>query len=198
LFGGADAPAAPAGAERVDQQRHRVFRIGGEQQVDRREALMVHAPAIVDLVVDRDADHLGVRGRSLRGFQGAGEIDPVEAEDEIGLAERREAFSIRRQHRRRAEMLRVIGREARADLQVGDDARADRSRQVYARSPRGFAARSTPDQHHDVLRGLQQRGGLRHMLGGGRARDRRREARRSSGASGSASFASCISASRLT
>ena len=112
--------------ERGNQQRHCVFRIGREHQIDRREPLVVHAPAIVDLVVDRDTDDLRVRPRRFRGLQRPGEIDPVEAEDNVGLRERCQSLGIGGQHRGRAEMQRMIGREARRCLQAGDDARAER------------------------------------------------------------------------
>ena len=55
-------------ADRVEQHRNGVFRIGGEHQIDRRETLMVHAPAVVDLMVDRDADDVRVRPRRFRGL----------------------------------------------------------------------------------------------------------------------------------
>ncbi len=115
--------------------------------------------------------------RRLRGLQRAGEIDPVEAQDHVGLGERREPFGIGREHRRRAEMAAMIGRKARADLQVGDDPRADRFGKRHARVPCVFAARRAADQHDGDLRGLQQRRGLRDRVGIRRARDRRHEAR---------------------
>ena len=101
---------------------------------------MVHAPAVVHLIVDRDADDLGAGGWCLGGAQRAGKIDPIEAEDHVGGAERREPFRVGHQHRRRTEMLRMIGRETGADFQVGDDARASRFGKRDTRIP-GFGLR---------------------------------------------------------
>ena len=93
----------------------------------------------------------------------------------------------------------MIGREARADLQVGDDARAERLGERDARIPAPRLRDDAADQDHGALRRLQQRRGLAQPLcGAGALATGGMKRAASSGGSGSASFASCISASRLT
>ena len=45
------------------------------------------------------------------------------------------ALGVGREHRRRAEMQRMVGREARAAFEIGDDARAERFGELHARVP---------------------------------------------------------------
>jgi hypothetical protein len=78
--------------------------------------------------------------------QRAGEIDPVEAEDDVGSSS-----SLRRSpgrcRARRAGVQRMVGRESRADLEVGHDARAERLGERDARVP-GFD-RGRRGRHQD-------------------------------------------------
>ena len=70
------------------QIRHNFLRRGRQQNVAGRQGLIVHVPAAVDAEVVAHHDHLGawdaVRKTDL---EGAGGIDPVEAEDHIGFAQ---------------------------------------------------------------------------------------------------------------
>src|SRR5215472_19058290 len=55
-------------AEGLEQIRHDGIRRRREKQIDRRQRLIVHAPAIVQAVVDRDLDDLG-GGGGADGFE---------------------------------------------------------------------------------------------------------------------------------
>ena len=132
-------------------------------------------------------------------LEGAGEIDPVEAEDDVGVADR--VGRLGRQHDAagRAGMQRMIGRERGADLEIGDHARAEALGQRDARVPGVEIARDAAGEDHRMLGVAQQVGGLRDGVRRRRALDlrhealgvdRRRAARRA--------LSSCISASRLT
>ncbi len=85
--GRGDPPAdlAGTGTDRLQQGGGRGVRVGRDEEIDRGQGLVVHAPAVMQLVIERDLDHLG-RRRTAERLQGAGEIDPVEAEDDVGLA----------------------------------------------------------------------------------------------------------------
>ena len=76
---------------------------GRHQHVDRRQRLVFHVGAGMQVLVERRADDLG---RDLAGLlrlpQRAAEIDPVERQDDVGLAQqfaRRFAEHVERRHR---------------------------------------------------------------------------------------------------
>ena len=79
------AGRAAARAERIEQSRHRGVRLAGDHHIDRRQALIVHAPAIVQMMIDRDLHHLG-RDVAADTLERAGDVDPVEAENDVGGA----------------------------------------------------------------------------------------------------------------
>ena len=158
-------PCAPAAADCAASPQPRV-RVGRNEQVGRRQRLMIHAPAVMKLVVERDSDHLRRRrDGAARGLQRAGQIDPVEAQDHVGGSDRLRRF-LHRECRRRAGVQRMIGGEHRA-ASSGRSRRARRSvsasatRLAQACSPREprpiritgcFAARSIATACVDLLR----------------------------------------------
>ena len=107
---------------RLDERQERRDRdVGRDREVDvgGRQALIVHAPAVVELVVERGEDDLGLYLVIAIGrLERAAEIDPVEAEDRIGLAQRGEGLGTRLVAGGRA-LQSVRGREAGAGLGVG-------------------------------------------------------------------------------
>ena len=105
--------------------------------------LVVHAPAVMDAMVERNLDHFR-RRRRAGVAHGAGEIDPVEAEDDIDILQALDA--LRRERARRAGIERMVGREARADLEIGDDAGIERLGERDARVPGFLAARGAAGQ----------------------------------------------------
>ena len=85
-----------------------------DRQVDRRQAEVVHAPAVVQRVIERDVRDLRrcVRGLLRYLQEEAVEIDPVEADDEVGIPD--DVLGLRAQPiGRRHRMLRMIGRKHR-------------------------------------------------------------------------------------
>ena len=92
----------------------------------------------------------------LRLAQRAAEIDPVERDDDIGFAQ--QFARILAEHvERRTVMRRMIGREHRALLEVGDDASAKPLGELDARRPVFGLARAAAEHENRPLRALQQR-----------------------------------------
>ena len=117
-------------------------------------------------MVEGDLDDLGLRLHiAQRGFQGARQIDPVEAEDHIGVADRGEGLW-RCARTGRASVERMVGRESRAHLGVGDDAGAQLFGQRDALRP-GFLLAGDAARHDEgTLRAqqdLHRRAGLRRI-----------------------------------
>ena len=106
-------------------------------------------------------------------LEGAGDVDPVEAEDDVGGADGVGRFGRQHGAAGRAGMQRVIGREGRADFEIGDDARAQALGQRDARVPGIEIARYAAGQDHRMLGMAQQIGGFLDGLGRGRALDLR-------------------------
>ena len=100
-----------------------------------------------------------------RAAQAAGEVDPVEREDHVGRLERLDRLRDHRVRRRRAGMQRMIGREAAADLEVGDDLGVERLRERDALVPAVEAARHPAHQDDRMLAPLEHRGGFLDQLG---------------------------------
>ncbi len=71
-------------AERGEQGGDRRLRLAGDKDVDRRQALIVHAPAVVQVMVDARPGSPWPR-LSPAALEGAGGIEPVEAEDHVGV-----------------------------------------------------------------------------------------------------------------
>ena len=163
-------------AERSEQGGHRRLRLAGEEDVDRRQALIVHAPAIVQLMIDRDLDHLGAESAAI--LERAGGIEPVEAEDHVGVADRLDRGCVERHHARRADMQRVIGREGGGDLEIGDDLRAEPLGKFHARIPSLDGARAAAGEDERMLGVLEQACRLRDEAGVGGGGHRRHQPRR--------------------
>ena len=171
-------PASPAtglracdrAADRLEQVRHRLLGRGRQHHVAGRQALIVHAPAAMDAEVVAHHDHLGgrhaVRERALAG---AGEVDPVEAEDHVGGAQGLLGLRAERGRSGRPGMQRMIGRERGAELELGDDLGVERLGERDALVPALQAARHPAHQDDRILRRLEQRRGLRHQVGRRRA-----------------------------
>ena len=125
---------------------------------------MVHAPAIVKLMIQRDRDHLpGRRDRAARRLQRARQIDPVEAQDDIGGGDGLPRL-LRQERRRCAEMQRMVGGKYRGAFEIGHHAGAQRLRQRHAIGPFPLAVRAAPHQDHRLLRRAQHRHRARHLL----------------------------------
>ncbi len=121
-------------------------------------------------MVERDLDHFGTRRRS-EPAQRAGEIDPVEAQNDIDVFEPLDAF--RRHRARRAEIERVVGRKARADFQVAQHARIERLGERDARLPDFRIARGAAGEDQHLLGAFEHGGRLLHKLRRRRGRDLR-------------------------
>jgi len=72
LFDLACVPIAPSNAS------HGGVRVGRDEQIHGGQALVVHALAIVDGVIERHLDH-GCGRSTAHGLERAGEIKPIEA-----------------------------------------------------------------------------------------------------------------------
>ena len=153
-----------AAPDRSDQRRDGRVGLRRDEQVDGRQALVVHAPAVVQVLVERHLDD-GGRRRHAAGFEGAAEVDPVEAEDHVGFLDRSDQV-VGGKRRREAEMQRMVGRERRADLEVGHDPRVDCFGELDALLPIVFLARHAAGQDQRLLGIDQQISGLLHQLGG--------------------------------
>ena len=97
-------------------------------------------------------------------------------QDHVGGAQCRHGF--KRYVTRRAGMQWVIGREARADFQVSDDAGAERFGERNAGLPRLVVPRGASRQDHDFLGRLQKRRGFAQRTSRRRGRNRGHIARR--------------------
>lgn len=97
---------------------------------------MLHPPAIVQLIIQRRLDHL--RLHIARQFQRTRDIQPVQAQDHIRLAQHR-ARRIVNEEGRFAAMLRVIRREGRPVPDIRQNLRPS-ALAFFGRS----AARATP------------------------------------------------------
>ena len=121
---------------------------------------MIHRPAIVDEVVERNLnDFGGGTADAARRLECATEIEPVETQNNIGLPQGFGDLRAR-ENCRRADMERMIGRERGSDAQIGRNACAQRFSQSDAGLPRLGPARNTPSQNDWVFGGAQQGGSL--------------------------------------
>ena len=147
----------------AEQRRDGRVGFGRDEQVHRRQALVVHAPAVVQVLVERHLDH-GRRRHAADRLEGAAEIDPVEAEDDVGVLHRGDQI-VGGEGRRIADVQRMIGRERRADLEVGGDARVDRLGELDAALPVLDLARHAAGQDQRLLGAEQHIGGLLDQIG---------------------------------
>ena len=81
--------AAPArGASAAFSARHDGLRLAEQVHVGGRQPLVLHAPAVVHELIDRDLDDLGGHGRGApRLLQRAAQVEPVEAQHDIRFAQ---------------------------------------------------------------------------------------------------------------
>ena len=71
--------------QRIEQRADDGIGLCGQQHVDGGQGLIVHAPAAVQAMIERGMDDLGGRaGRAEHRLDRATQIDPVEAEDDVG------------------------------------------------------------------------------------------------------------------
>ncbi len=122
-------------------------------------------------MVERNLDHLAGR-RPAERLEGAGEIDPVETHDDVGVLEERRQFVLG-EHHRRIDMERMVGGEGRPDLEVGANARANCFGQGDAMFPRGLVARHPAGEDDRALGRLEPFRGLPDGIGGRGVHDRR-------------------------
>ena len=85
--GGCKMPGARSSAHRSSQIDHGGIGIGSNEQVDWGKALVVHAPAVVHRVIERDLNNPGFAARGC-GAQRPRQVDPVETEDDVGTGYR--------------------------------------------------------------------------------------------------------------
>ena len=114
----------------------------------------------MDILVDRDLDHLARRGLAAAGaLQCPSQIDPVEAQYHIRRGDQLGAG--RRQRSRGAGgVQRVIGRKSGAGLAVGHHPRADRLGEFDAPLPRLGITGRAPHQDDRTLGAGEQFGRL--------------------------------------
>ena len=140
-----------ADAYRLDQLRHDAIGIGGQKKIDGWQSLVVHAPAVVDAVIERNLNDFGA-GRDVGDAQRAGKIDPVEAQDDVRATHGLDA--VRRQAVRCTGIERMIGRKTRADLEIGGDPGVEGFRERDPVIPGFLAARGAAGQDRDLLRAV--------------------------------------------
>ena len=131
-------PARVSTRQFVDQGANGNVGISREQDIDRRQRLIIHVPAAMQRVVERCVNR---RRRAIAAGSGerAPEIDPVEAQDYVGLRDDVGGLA-RQQHAGRGAMQWMIGRKGGADLEIGEHARAEQLCERDALVPRCFAA----------------------------------------------------------
>ena len=154
-------PIGQCGQQGVD----RLFGLAGHEDVGRWQPLVVHAPAVVQLMVHRDRDYL--RGNRLIGpglLERAGQIQPVQREHDVGAAQ-----GLR--HRRREEkacragVQRMTGGEGSAHLEVGQHPSAELFGQGHPRLPAFLRTRHTARKNEGLLRRDQRVHSALHVFG---------------------------------
>ena len=123
-----------------DERRHQRVGRGEHRQIRRRQRLIVHVVAVVDILVHRALDDLAARQLAAAGLaQRAAEIDPVEAQDHVGFDDQARRVA-RHVKARRERLQRMLRRKRRAGLDVGEHERRRCAR------PARRGARSPPDR----------------------------------------------------
>ena len=139
---------------------------GGHRDVNRRKRLVFHVGAGVQVVIERGGDDFS-RQLSRRSSlpQRTAEIDPIERENDIGLAEK---FACRRRKyvERRQMVRRMIGRKDRALLEVGHNTGTEPLGEADAPLPKFRLARAASEHDHRPLGIRKQRRGLRDRASG--------------------------------
>src|SRR5262249_18596706 len=199
-------------SEGGQQRRHSEGRLAVKEYVDRREPLIVHAPAVVQMVIDRYLNnarrrHTGAKCR----FQNSGKIQPVETQNNVGLTYRIGGLCSDPYNAGRPDMKLMVGGACSSDLEISGNPRTQTLRKRDARipslevprhAPRGLADSSARDTRPARIIGclaFRNRSAARLMRSGGGALSAGGMNRLALiGATGSASLFSCISASKLT
>ena len=153
---------------------HEPIGICQQEDLRRRQRLVVLAPAAMQIGVlrtlyDRRARELSV----ARLAQRARKIDPVQAEDDVRLADQRAGFGAD-VDARREWMQRVRRRKARRSLEIGDHACAETLGELYAAREALEIVRHAADEDQRVLRARERGCDLRDRLSRGIDRARRR------------------------
>ena len=121
------------------------------KHVDRRQLLVLHVGAVVQVLVERAGDDLRRdRAVALGLAQRAAEIHPVEREDDVGLAHQLARFLDDRVERL-GVVVRIVAREHRALLEVGEHAGAEPLGEPDARLPILVPARAAAEQDQRLL-----------------------------------------------
>ena len=149
-----------------EQRRDHLIRLRCDQHVDQRQRLVIHAPASVQLMILRDLNNRR-RWRLVAECrdQRATEIDPIEADDDIGVGDDLPRFRYR-VDTGRACMQFMVRRECCADFQIGDDARADRFGETNTITPALHVARHTAHQEYWLGRCGERRCEARNLFCG--------------------------------
>ena len=122
-------------------------------EVNRRQALVIHAPAVVHQVILRGEDHFGPdRLVAPASLKRAGEIDPIEAQHDVGRANEGARVGTRVVAGRRP--VQLVGRgKPRAGLGVGEDDGAQCLGEPDPALPLRLAPRGAPDEDQRPLGG---------------------------------------------
>src|SRR6478672_5244507 len=97
--------------------RYSLIGRGRQQHVAGRQPLIVHAPAAVDAEIVADDDDLCARRAAWKtAFESPGEIDPIETQDHVGLAQYVLRIRSERGRAGRSRVQRMISRKGSAEL----------------------------------------------------------------------------------
>ena len=143
------ATRRPGAPDFLEEKRHGDIGLAHQVDIGRRQALVVHAPAAVDMRVERDVDHLRADRRIAPPAFSVPAVS-IQSSARTTSASR----SIRRPRRTSPEAPRAAdGRwETPRRLDVGEDARLQLLGERDARFPAGFAAAHSPDEDAGDLR----------------------------------------------
>ena len=130
--------------------------IGGrlEHQVDGWQSLVIHAPAVVQAMIERHVNDLCGRFTIACSLQRARQIDPVERQNDVCRGDSL-GCGRHQHHCRRVDVERMLGRERGADFQIGHHAGAEQFRQRQSSIPVRHRARHATHQDQWRLRGVE-------------------------------------------
>jgi len=149
--------------EGVEHLRNELIGFGENWNIHRGKRLMIHAPTIGPIAVDRAADDgfrrrlLGLRLAQAQA-QHAGEIEPIQADNQIGFFNQRRRRLVG-PHAGGGEVQRMGGGECRRIVAAGQHRGADRLGKAHAPIPIALIARHASRQDQWELRlldGLQR------------------------------------------
>src|SRR5262245_61147951 len=158
-----------ARSERGHQCGPRDIGFAVNEYVHRRKTLIVHAPAVVQMVIDRNLDD--ARGRHAGAeyrFQGSGKIDPIETQNDVSLAYRIGRLRSDADRAGRADVQPMVGWKGCGDLKVSSNPRAEPLGERDARVPGIEITRYAAGKNQRMLCLSQQIGGA---FDGGRRGD---------------------------